>query len=88
MVHIISEIFDKLYERRKIKQQNKYKREILEDIFDTAQKIKAADNAFNEVDDPIIIDSVIYYQKSLISKQGYLMKLTKALGITNGSMPQ
>ncbi len=84
----MSNIFDRLCEKKERKRENKYKREILEDVFDTAQKIKAADNAFDEVDDPQIIDSVIYYQKSLVAKQGYLMKLTKELGITNGSMPQ
>lgn len=82
------EIYDRFCEKRKRKREDKYKREILEDVFDTAQKIKAADNAFDEVDDPQIIDSVIYYQKSLVAKQGYLMKLTKKLGITNGSMPK
>ena len=84
----MSNIFDRLCEKKERKREDKYKREILEDVFDTAQKIKAADNAFDEVDDPQIIDSVIYYQKSLVAKQGYLMKLTKKLGITNGSMPK
>lgn len=88
MIHILSNIFDRLCEKKERKREDKYKREILEDVFDTAQKIKAADNAFDEVDDPQIIDSVIYYQKSLVAKQGYLMKLTKELGITNGSMPK
>lgn len=87
-IDILNKLTEYIVTKCKLRQSNTYKKEILEDIFQTAQKIKAADNAYNEVDDPQLIESVIYYQKSLIAKQGYLMRLTKLMGITNGNMPQ